>query len=125
VATRKKAPLTTKKAKMATVKETKSGKTVCKEALVCSSIWKKARGLILSKRKNLIFVFPDPSRVSLHMVGVLYPIDVVGLDTKKRVVSHARLKPLQIWRSPAEVQYIIELSKQPYQVPKLGTQLKF
>lgn len=110
---------------MATVKESKSGKTVCKDALICSSMWRKARGLILSRRKNLVFVFPWASRVALHMIGVLYPIDVVGLDSKKRVVSHARLKPLQFWRSPAEVEYIIELSRQPYAVPKLGTQLKF
>lgn len=64
--------------------------------------------------KNLVFVFPWASRVALHMVGVLYPIDVVGLDSKKRVVSLARLKPLQFWRSPAEVEYIIELCKKFY-----------
>lgn len=110
---------------MATVKEAKSGKTVCNDAIVCSSLWKKARGLMFSRRKNLVFVFPWQSKVSLHMIGVLYPIDVVGLDSKKRVVCSARLRPLQFWRSPGEVSYIIELSKKPYVVPKIGTQLRF
>lgn len=110
---------------MTDLKEAKTGKVICKDAIVCSSIWSKARGLILSKRKNLIFFFRKPVKPRLHMVFVFYPIHVIGLDAKKRVNCTAMLRPFQTWKSPSEVQYVIELSKKPYTLPKLGTKLSF
>lgn len=110
---------------MVRIIDVKSRAVICSDALMCASMWRKARGLMLSRRKNLVFVLWHPSRVSLHMIFVFFPIDVVGLDESMRVVCLARLEPFRFWRAPVKVKYIVELSKRPYKVPSIGSRLSF
>jgi Uncharacterized ACR, COG1430. len=63
--------------------KSKNGKKVC-DAKVCDNILSQMRGLMFSPRRNLLFVFSWKNSIRLHMIGVLYPIDVIGLDEKKK-----------------------------------------
>ena len=77
---------------------------------ICDSFWSKARGLMFSRRKNLIFVFDDEKRRDLHMLFVFFPINVLFLDKHKRVVEKARLKPFCFYKSKKKAKYIVEIA---------------
>ncbi|MBR9698943.1 hypothetical protein GOV09_00610 [Candidatus Woesearchaeota archaeon] len=88
--------------------------TIAKEFKVCTSIASKMRGLMFSKKRNLIFVFPKEQRISLHMLFVFFPIWVVYLDEKKKVVAIRKLLPFISFCYPKEkAKYIIELAENP------------
>ena len=56
--------------------------------------------------------FPREQQVSLHMMMVFFPIDVILLDKEKKVVEIKRnLKPWRMWSSAVPVQYVIELGR--------------
>lgn len=78
---------------------------------ICKSLWSKTRGLMFSKKKNLMFVFDDEKRRSLHMLFVFFPIDVLFLDKNKKVVEKARLKPFSFYKSKKKAKYVVEISK--------------
>ncbi len=87
-------------------------KTVIADSVVvCHRFFEQVRGLILRKKTNLLFVFSSPRRVHLHMVGVLYPIDVVLLDSLKRVVQIQRLYPFQFFTSTVDALYVLEIAR--------------
>ena len=69
------------------------------DAEYCTSFWKKFRGLMFSKPKNLIFVLDEESRyhAMIHMFFVFFPIDVYWLDKDKNIVDkRINLKPFRI-----------------------------
>ncbi|MBN2014693.1 MAG: DUF192 domain-containing protein [Candidatus Altiarchaeota archaeon] len=84
------------------------------------SFLSRTRGLMLSKPRDLVLVSPreDIASSTIHMLFMLYPIDVIWLDSEKKVVDLQRnvkpfnpLKP-KTWRTykpkkPAK--YVIEL----------------
>lgn len=79
---------------------------------ICKSIWAKARGLMFSKKKNLIFVFDDEKRRSLHMFFVFFPIDVLFLDKNKKIVEIKRdFKPFSFYKPKNKSKYVIELTE--------------
>ncbi len=79
---------------------------------ICRSAWNKARGLMFSRKKNLVFVFDDEERRSLHMFFVFFPIDVLFLDKNKRVVEIKKnFMPFTFYKSKEKAQYIIELTE--------------
>lgn len=82
---------------------------------VCRSVWSKAKGLMFTsksyvKRHSLVFEFNRMQRNGLHMMFVFYPIDILFLDEKKRVVeSKSGLKPFMLYNPRNESMYVIEL----------------
>jgi uncharacterized membrane protein (UPF0127 family) len=59
--------------------------------------------------KTLLFIFGKESRVSLHMVFVFYPIDIMFLDEKKKVVELKQgLRPFGFYIPKNKARYIIE-----------------
>jgi uncharacterized membrane protein (UPF0127 family) len=57
-----------------------------------------------------IFVFSRPRRVSLTMALVLFPIDVIFLDSKKKVVEIKKdFRPWQLYFPKLPCSYVIEL----------------
>jgi len=61
-------------------------------------------------RRNLVMVFSQEMAVSLHMFFVFYPIDVLLLDEKFRVVEiKENFRPFTIWNSKKKGKYLIEL----------------
>lgn len=80
---------------------------------ICISALSKARGLMFrTKPKTLIFLFNPPQRVSLHMWFVFFPIDIVGLDSRKRVVCLKQcFRPFTLYKTEVPCKYIVELPK--------------
>src|SRR3989338_3569800 len=79
---------------------------------LCTSILSKATGLMVSLGIShaLVFVFRDEQRVHLHMLFVFFPIDVILLDSKKRVVEvKENLKPFAFYSSRSKACYAIEV----------------
>jgi len=60
----------------------------------------------------LVFILPVPSRLaaSVHMMFVFFPIDIIFLDSGKKVVDKATLFPWQLNYTPKlSAKYFIEL----------------
>ncbi|HSU72612.1 MAG TPA: DUF192 domain-containing protein [Candidatus Binatia bacterium] len=79
-------------------------------AVVCRSSWSKARGLMFSRRKNLVFAFEQDTSVPLHMLFVFFPIDVFYLDAKKNVIEAKKgFKPFTFYTPKNKARYVVEV----------------
>ncbi|OGM01325.1 hypothetical protein A3K72_03050 [Candidatus Woesearchaeota archaeon RBG_13_36_6] len=83
---------------------------------MCLSQMAKAMGLMFSKPlkdEGLIFIFKKPRQVALHMFFVFFPIDIIFLDKRRRVIELKEyvkpFTPLIKSRKPAS--YVVELPK--------------
>ena len=99
-------------------------------ARLCNGIFSKFAGLMFSKKKDkaLIFKFNKENNVSLHMLFVFYPIDVLFLDKNKVIVDiRENFKPFTFYKSRKKAMYAVEL---PYGTIKktkteIGDKIKF
>lgn len=81
-------------------------------ACLCTSLWRKARGLMLSPQKDLVFAASAEQKIPLHMLFVFYPIDVIYLDNKKRVVEMKEsFLPFTFYNPRHKAQYVLELKQ--------------
>ncbi len=74
----------------------------------CRGMWSQARGLMFRSKQNLVMEFNAERKVSLHMFFVFYPIDVLVLDSSKKIVEIATLKPWTFWSSSRKGKYVVE-----------------
>ena len=84
------------------------------QAQYCTTPWKKFRGLMFSKPKNLIFVLDKETRygAGVHMFFVFFPIDVYWFDKDKNLVDkRIHLKPFQIAIPKKKAKYVVEIVK--------------
>ncbi len=83
------------------------------ESKVYSSTLSQAIGLMFSKKRKdfgLVLIFKKDKIISLHMFFVFYPIDVLFLDSEKRVVEmKENFKPFTDYTSKKRVKYVVEL----------------
>jgi uncharacterized protein len=95
----------------------------------CDTSWKKARGLMFSSKisdKALVFPFNKPGRYSLHMMFVFYAIDVLFLDSSKKVVEiKENFKPFTVYSPSKLAAYIVELPCGCANSVKLGDKVSF
>jgi len=104
---------------MRIVNETKNA-VISDNSEIAYSLLSRARGLMLSKPKDLVLVSPREGIISstIHMLLMRFSIDVIWLDSENRVVDLRRdVKPFnpfkpETWktyrpRDPAR--YVIEL----------------
>lgn len=85
-------------------------------------MWSKASGLMFSKKKNLLFVFDKPRRISLHNCFVFFPIDLVFMDENFKIIEIRRnFKPFTFYTSKKKAKYVLELTDK-YDV-KIGQKL--
>ncbi|MCP3682810.1 MAG: DUF192 domain-containing protein [bacterium] len=87
---------------------TKKG-VIANDCSLCKSSFSRAKGLMFSKQKNLLFVFNKEKIIPLHMFFVFYSIDVIFLDEKKRIVELATLKPFTFFTPSKKAMFILEL----------------
>lgn len=91
---------------------------------VCTSLWSQARGLMFLPKQNIVMIFPEEKKISLHMFFVFYPIDVLILDSNKRIVEIKRnFRPFTLWKSTQKGKYVVELGIQGEY--KVGDKLDF
>lgn len=80
------------------------------KAMPCLTSWQRCRGLMFSKKKNLLFVFDDERIRSFHMFFVFFPIDIIFLDSKKRIVEiKENFMPFTFYAPKKEFRYAIEV----------------
>lgn len=85
-------------------------KTISQKEKYCNNVFSRGWGLMFSRRKNLVMVFDEEKRVRLHNFFVFYPIDVLVLDSSKRIVEIKRnFKPFSVWSSKKKGKYVVEL----------------
>jgi hypothetical protein len=78
---------------------------------VVHSAWGKARGLMFSRKKNLMFVFDEEQKVPLHNFFVFFPIDVLYLDKDKEIVEIKKdFNPFSYYRPKNKAKYVVEIA---------------
>ena len=85
---------------------------ISRHVKVCDDILSKSIGLMFSlKQKNsLIFKFDEEQIISLHMLFVFYPIDVLFLNKNRIVVDKKEnFRPFSFYSSKEKAMYVIEL----------------
>jgi uncharacterized membrane protein (UPF0127 family) len=77
----------------------------------CTTFWQQGLGLMFRRKiEVLLMQFNSPRKVALHMWFVRFPIDVVGLDEKKKVVcTKEDFRPFRHYTTEVPCSYIIEV----------------
>lgn len=79
-------------------------------AIVCNSPWSKARGLMFSSKKSLVFAFDKDKHVPLHMMFVFFPIDVYYLNANKQVIEVKKnFKPFTFYTPKNKARFVLEV----------------
>ena len=94
--------------------KTKNSKIIVKNVEYCRTIFEQARGLMFRlpiKDKCLIFVFRKESRPHFHMLFVFFHIDMVFLDSNRKIVDlRSRVRPFRLEIKPRkDCRFVIEL----------------
>jgi uncharacterized membrane protein (UPF0127 family) len=69
---------------------------------------KVLKGLMFSKKKNILLVLPKESKVNIHSFFVFFPFKAVFLNSKKQVVDSKKIKPFTFYRSKKPAKYVLE-----------------
>lgn len=78
---------------------------------ICKSWFSKFRGLMFSKKKNLLFVFNKEKIIAIHMLFVFFPITVIYLDKNKKETARVKAYPFTILK-PRKAKYILEAAEE-------------
>lgn len=79
---------------------------------ICKTSCSKCLGLMFSKKKTIVLEFKREQIISLHMLFVFYPIDILFLGKSKRIVEIKRdFKPFTSYTSKNKARYVVEMPK--------------
>ncbi len=82
---------------------------ISNEKKICTILFSKMKGLMFtSKPRSLVFVNRQEIPTPIHMMFVFYPIDVLWLDSGKKVVHKQTLKPFGFSENIV-AKYVVEL----------------
>lgn len=89
-------------------------KLLAKKTILCKTEFSKMLGLMFSsknkiKNKAMIFIFEKEQSISIHMLFVFYPIDVLWLDKKKKIVELKTMQPFTVHYPKGNAKYVVEL----------------
>lgn len=112
------------------IKNTARNSIIARDVIFCEDYISKFMGLMFStnQKKNLVFKFNDEKIISLHMLFVFYPIDVIFLDKNKIVVDiKENFRPFTFYNSKKKAMYAIELPARTIKKSKteIGDKIKF
>jgi len=113
-----------------------SGRVLSENAIFYDSFWGRLRGLMLSEKKDVVLVSPKEDVVSstIHMLFMLYPIDVVWVNESMKVVDVKKNLPpanplkSKTMRSYAPIKpakYVVELCLIGACETKVGDEILF
>jgi hypothetical protein len=98
------------------IKNVSKNKIIIKNHKIADNMFSRAKGLMFSKKSafdyGLIFDLERDTRIgaSIHMFFVFFPINIVFLDSKKRVVDvKIKLMPFRATKPKRKCRYVIEL----------------
>ena len=89
-----------------------NGAVLCDQTIVLSEKREKSKGLMFTRKKDagFIFVFGKSQVLALHTFFMFYPIDVIWIDNRGRIVdSRENLKPFKLVIPDKESCHFIEL----------------
>jgi uncharacterized membrane protein (UPF0127 family) len=93
---------------------------------ICRSSWSQTRGLMFSKKKNLVFAFDQEKKVGLHMLFVFFPIDVLFLDKDKKIIEIKKeFKPFSFYTPKKKARYVVEIAENRRNEYKIGEKIDF
>ena len=90
----------------------KRKKMSAENVVIADNFLSRARGLMFSfPKKVMILSFPKPGKYAIHMWFVFYPITILWLDEKKRIVQmNENVKPFTCCAKPKHpIAYIVEI----------------
>ncbi len=104
-----------------------------KKVRIANSFFSQLKGLMFERKKNfdyaLIFPLFTQSRASasIHCMFVFFPIDVIYLDNKKKVVDKKNsVKPFTLFEMPSRpAKYFIELNAGKAKGTEIGDTLEW
>ncbi len=92
-----------------------NGTPIANEISYAKNIFSQMPGLMLHRSISgdfaLIFVLKRPGTVGVHMLFMRFPIDVIFLDSDKKIIGTATLKPWTGHKRMKGVKYIIEMTR--------------
>ncbi len=98
------------------IKNNSKNKTIIRKHKVADNVFSRGFGLMFSKKSSFDYglVFDlgreTTAGAGLHMFFVFYKINVIFLDSKKRVVDIKEgFKPFTIYNTQKKCRYLIEL----------------
>ncbi len=77
---------------------------------ICKTKWSKFKGLMFSKKKNLLFIFKKEKIVAIHMLFVFYPLTIIYFDKDKKETARVKAYPFTILK-PRKAKYILETAE--------------
>ena len=83
-----------------------TGQVLARRVVRCDTVLRRFRGLMfrrpLGEDEVYLFILPQESRLdaAIHMFFVFFPIAVVWLDGRYRVVDQALARPWRPWYPP-------------------------
>lgn len=94
---------------------------------VCRSVLSKGFGFMLHPKPDYAMLFPFGKErlVPITMFLVFFQLDLLFLDSKKRVVEIARLKPFRDYLPKKKAMYVVELPVGRLGKTKLGDVIAF
>ena len=100
---------------------------ISKKTKIANTSFLRFKGLMFEKKENfnyaLIFELNKESKIgsSVHMMFVFFPIDIVFLDSEKKVVDIVTLNPWKLNYTPKKpAKYFIELEQGKTKEIKIG-----
>ena len=89
-------------------------KVIASDVKLCKTVLSRSKGLMFSPKKAnraVVLVFPNEQKVDLHMFFVFFPIDVIFLDKRKRVVEMKKnFEPFTTYVTHKKAKYAVEVS---------------
>ncbi len=112
-----------------------SGETLSRGARLMDTFGGRLRGLMLSEKGDAVLACSRESvaDATIHMMFMLYPIDVVWADSSMNVVDTARAEPfnplkprtIRVYAPGKPAKYVIELGKGGMGGTKAGDKVEF
>lgn len=93
-----------------------TGKTIIAKTRIADTTFRRFKGLMFKSKENfdyaLVFELPSETKfgASIHMMFMNFPIDIIYLDSSKKVVDKATVKPWLLNYTPKNpAKYFIEM----------------
>jgi uncharacterized membrane protein (UPF0127 family) len=111
------------------IKNISQSKVIVGSLEICNSVFSRGLGLMFRKKladKGLVFIFNSERKRSLHNLFVFWPIDVLFLDSQKKVVEvKHNFKPFRFYFPKKKAQYVIELPSGSASSCEIGHTISF
>lgn len=92
------------------------------EVEYCRGFWNNFRGLMFSRRKNVLLSFPSEgrNRAAIHSFFVFFPFQAVFVNSRNEVVDLKIMKPFRVFRPRKPASYVLEVGEENLDLTDAG-----